>query len=82
MVVLTLLHVHVGLVHVCGGHPGHMAGFGGGAEIAAIHVSLVHVCGGHPGHVAGFSGSADIAAIHVRPRHNNELNSGSAGHID
>ena len=59
-----------------------MAGFGGSAEIAPVHVWLVHVCGGHLGHVAGFSGSAEIAAVHARPRHNNEMNGGSAGHID
>ena len=59
-----------------------MACFRGSAEIAAVHIWLVHVCGGHPGHVAGFSGSAEIAAVHARPRHNNEMNGGSAGHID
>ena len=59
-----------------------MACFRGSAEIAAVHIWLVHVCGGHPGHVAGFSGSAEIAAVHARPRQNNELNGGSAGHID
>ena len=57
--------VHVWLVHVCGGHHGHVAGFGGGAAVATVHVWFVHVCGCHHGHVAGFGGGAAVATVHV-----------------
>ena len=64
MVVLAIAAVHSG--GTCrGGHHGHVAGFGGGAAVAAVHHWLVHVCCGHHGHVAGIGGGRAIAAIHV-----------------